>query len=198
MSQRQQQQSAAPATTTQTTTQTSPAQQPTTQAPRTLRLRGRHTSTGRSVQWAEDVVDNEGLGRKSSKGTPPSLLPATPSFTDRVQSAASTTGPRPSVNLATSPPRIPQIPNPTPTLTRIERAAKATTPTTTPVTTDTAVPPRRARSRSGRRVQTPTKRSPSRSPRTRLLLPNHRRGGVIDKVVGTTWGGIVIQSKRAF
>ncbi|QYT01458.1 Type 1 phosphatases regulator [Trichoderma simmonsii] len=32
-----------------------------------LRLRGGHTSTGRSVQWAEDVVDNEGLGRKSSK-----------------------------------------------------------------------------------------------------------------------------------
>lgn len=33
-----------------------------------LRLRGGHTSNGRSVQWAEDVVDNEGLGRKSSKG----------------------------------------------------------------------------------------------------------------------------------
>ncbi|KAK4067108.1 uncharacterized protein Triagg1_7836 [Trichoderma aggressivum f. europaeum] len=32
-----------------------------------LRLRGGHTSNGRSVSWAEDVVDNEGLGRKSSK-----------------------------------------------------------------------------------------------------------------------------------
>lgn len=25
-------------------------------------------STRRRIQWAEDVVDNEGLGRKSSKG----------------------------------------------------------------------------------------------------------------------------------
>lgn len=33
-----------------------------------LRLRGGHTANGRSVQWADDVVDNEGLGRKSSKG----------------------------------------------------------------------------------------------------------------------------------
>jgi hypothetical protein len=34
-----------------------------------LRLRGAHEpGTRRAVQWAEDVVDNEGLGRKSSKG----------------------------------------------------------------------------------------------------------------------------------
>lgn len=26
-------------------------------------------NTRRSIQWAEDVVDNEGLGRKSSKGS---------------------------------------------------------------------------------------------------------------------------------
>ena len=32
-----------------------------------LRLRGAHASR-RRVQWTEDVVDNEGLGRKSSKG----------------------------------------------------------------------------------------------------------------------------------
>ena len=48
------------ASRTQTTTE---------QSPRTLRLRGRHNANGRSVQWADDVVDNEGLGRKSSKGT---------------------------------------------------------------------------------------------------------------------------------
>lgn len=41
-----------------------------TQPARTLRLRGARASAARSVQWAEDVVDNEGLGRKSSKGTP--------------------------------------------------------------------------------------------------------------------------------
>jgi len=34
-----------------------------------LRLRGAPPPTNRSVQWAEDVVDNEGLGRKKSKGT---------------------------------------------------------------------------------------------------------------------------------
>ena len=35
-----------------------------------LRLRGAHgPRTRRSIHWAEDVVDNEGLGRKSSKGT---------------------------------------------------------------------------------------------------------------------------------
>ena len=45
----------------------------TTQQP-TLRLRGEvrgpeeRTEQGRRIQWAEDVVDNEGLGRKSSKG----------------------------------------------------------------------------------------------------------------------------------
>ncbi|GAB7365222.1 hypothetical protein MBLNU230_g6308t1 [Neophaeotheca triangularis] len=39
----------------------------------TLRLRGHQedappsTSSGRRIQWAEDVVDNEGMGKKSSK-----------------------------------------------------------------------------------------------------------------------------------
>ncbi|KAK1997631.1 hypothetical protein LX36DRAFT_657360 [Colletotrichum falcatum] len=32
-----------------------------------LRLRGAHAPSRPSVRWAEDVVDNEGLGRKSSK-----------------------------------------------------------------------------------------------------------------------------------
>ena len=41
--------------------------------PLVLRLRGAHGASGteprarRRIQWAEDVVDNEGLGRKSSK-----------------------------------------------------------------------------------------------------------------------------------
>ncbi|CAG7556661.1 unnamed protein product [Fusarium equiseti] len=61
MSQRQQQRSAPAPSQTQTET---PSQTPETreQAPQILRLRGAHASNGRSVQWAEDVVDNEGLG----------------------------------------------------------------------------------------------------------------------------------------
>ncbi|KAM0427304.1 hypothetical protein ACHAPT_007739 [Fusarium lateritium] len=66
MSQRQQQQNQAPAPS-QTQTETPKEPETSEQAPRILRLRGAHSSNGRSVQWAEDVVDNEGLGRKSSK-----------------------------------------------------------------------------------------------------------------------------------
>ncbi|UNI20082.1 Type 1 phosphatases regulator ypi1 [Purpureocillium takamizusanense] len=50
-----------------TSTQASTDSDSRTESPRILRLRGGHTSSARSVQWAEDVVDNEGLGRKSSK-----------------------------------------------------------------------------------------------------------------------------------
>ena len=45
-----------------------------TTAQPTLRLRGQvrgpeeRTENARGIRWAEDVVDNEGLGRKSSKG----------------------------------------------------------------------------------------------------------------------------------
>ncbi|KAL7937459.1 phosphatase inhibitor domain-containing protein [Trichoderma chlorosporum] len=63
----QQERSAQPSAASQTTTDTV---RPVTaeSSPRViLRLRGGHTSNGRSVSWAEDVVDNEGLGRKSSK-----------------------------------------------------------------------------------------------------------------------------------
>ncbi|QIW98065.1 hypothetical protein AMS68_003583 [Peltaster fructicola] len=35
--------------------------------PATLRLRGAHETDQRRIQWAEDVIDNEGMGRKSSK-----------------------------------------------------------------------------------------------------------------------------------
>ncbi|KAG6003028.1 hypothetical protein E4U54_000757, partial [Claviceps lovelessii] len=71
--QRYQQSPAGPSSTTLTQTSNAHAHTPQTQsrsqgaAPRVLRLRGQHVARGRSVQWAEDVVDNEGLGRKSSK-----------------------------------------------------------------------------------------------------------------------------------
>ena len=40
-----------------------------------LRLRGAPEPMARArVQWAEDVVDNEGLGRKSSKGMSSTIL----------------------------------------------------------------------------------------------------------------------------
>lgn len=40
-----------------------------------LRLRGAPEPRARArVQWAEDVVDNEGLGRKSSKGMSSTIL----------------------------------------------------------------------------------------------------------------------------
>lgn len=29
------------------------------------------TATGRRIQWAEDVIDNEGMGKKKSKGLSP-------------------------------------------------------------------------------------------------------------------------------
>lgn len=38
-----------------------------TQSP-ILRLRGAQRNRGPRVQWAESVVDNEGMGKKSSKG----------------------------------------------------------------------------------------------------------------------------------
>ncbi|TQV97648.1 hypothetical protein V2A60_006612 [Cordyceps javanica] len=67
MSQETFQRNAPTASASQTTTVATTSQNITDSAPRILRLRGRHNSNGRSVQWADDVVDNEGLGRKSSK-----------------------------------------------------------------------------------------------------------------------------------
>ncbi|KAJ3497783.1 hypothetical protein NLG97_g1637 [Lecanicillium saksenae] len=67
MSQETSQRSAPTPSASQTTTIASTSQNSADSAPRILRLRGRHNANGRSVQWAEDVVDNEGLGRKSSK-----------------------------------------------------------------------------------------------------------------------------------
>lgn len=47
-------------------------------APAILRLRGAHPPSDHRVQWAESVIDNEGLGRKRSKGKYP-LAYASPS-----------------------------------------------------------------------------------------------------------------------
>ncbi|KJZ80404.1 hypothetical protein HIM_00254 [Hirsutella minnesotensis 3608] len=64
--QRLEQQRAAASAPAQTMTQTTdPGRR--TETARVLRLRGGNNASGRSVQWAEDVVDNEGLGRRSSK-----------------------------------------------------------------------------------------------------------------------------------
>ena len=70
--QSQAQRDTAPQSQTQVLVQSSPE----TQTPATLRLRGAHPPTSRSVQWREDVVDNEGLGRKRSKGrfSAPSMM----------------------------------------------------------------------------------------------------------------------------
>jgi protein phosphatase 1 regulatory subunit 11 len=35
----------------------------------TLVLRAESTQQQRHIQWAEDVIDNEGMGKKSSKGS---------------------------------------------------------------------------------------------------------------------------------
>lgn len=45
-----------------------------TQSP-ILRLRGAQRNRGPRVQWAESVVDNEGMGKKSSKGRETPLPP---------------------------------------------------------------------------------------------------------------------------
>ena len=60
-----------------TTTETS-RESSTVRLPATLRLRGeedsttstREPSSSRRIRWSEDVVDNEGMGKKSSKGLP--------------------------------------------------------------------------------------------------------------------------------
>ncbi len=59
--------SATAATASQTQTQAPPLVQ--VRQP-VLRLRGAETGvrSKKRIQWAEDVIDNEGLGRKSSKG----------------------------------------------------------------------------------------------------------------------------------
>lgn len=41
---------------------------PASAGPVTLRLRGEPRQSRRAIRWAEDVVDNEGMGKKSSKG----------------------------------------------------------------------------------------------------------------------------------
>lgn len=74
LSSQQQQPQAAESSRTQTVTSSDTAINPATQhtttspaAPAILRLRGAHIPSANHVAWAEGVVDNEGLGRKSSK-----------------------------------------------------------------------------------------------------------------------------------
>ena len=63
------------ATGTQTQTTAPPSPPPAERAPDgTLRLRGGPIED-RRVRWNEDVIDNEDLGRKSSKGARPIPLP---------------------------------------------------------------------------------------------------------------------------
>jgi len=65
---------AAPIPGSQTQTQTSRStnqQQTGTATQAILRLRGAHSAGGPSVRWRDDVVDNEGLDRKKSKGKYP-------------------------------------------------------------------------------------------------------------------------------
>lgn len=63
--------SAMAATASQSQTQTQTQAPPLVQVRQpVLRLRGAETGvrSQKRIQWAEDVIDNEGLGRKSSKG----------------------------------------------------------------------------------------------------------------------------------
>jgi protein phosphatase 1 regulatory subunit 11 len=56
-------------TPTQTETTAPPIeQQAQTQTQAILRLRGARAPSSRKVKWREDVVDNEGLNKKKSKG----------------------------------------------------------------------------------------------------------------------------------
>lgn len=93
----------------------------------TLRLRG-VSAEGRRIRWAEDVVDNEGMGRKSSKGACPNStslavlrnLGSNKSNTSpRVQSAAYTTLHVLSANPPLNPPQTPRLPMATATVNPI-------------------------------------------------------------------------------
>jgi len=59
--------SPAPGTTAQVVTELATARQRNPLNAGTLVLRGEPSDGSRSIRWAEDVVDNEGMGKKSSK-----------------------------------------------------------------------------------------------------------------------------------
>ena len=69
-----------PGIPSQTHTETSePTQRTQPSVPvRTLRIRATAAAENRTIQWADDVVDNEGLGRKRSKGKMPPSNSAQP------------------------------------------------------------------------------------------------------------------------
>ena len=127
------QQSGQPSTS-RTQTQNQPSSQtqtevrqirPRSETPAVLRLRGAHPPTARSVQWREDVVDNEGLGRKKSKGTGSRWVSRlAPSFSTTMrpcaaanpclQCAAFIIDPKVSTSPVTSHPPIRALPTPIP------------------------------------------------------------------------------------
>lgn len=184
------QQRSATATVLSQGSQTQTESGPSSSAPQPaaiLRLRGAHGPSSRTVQWDESVVDNEGLGRKSSKGTfPPAPLSRLCKRLPRLiyhQYAASTTGPKLPASRATSRRRRRRTPTPTPAAVRPGpshpdgKRTTATTGTTTPTahtTTATAdtggggeerrTGRRRRRSR-GSRARTRTNACRSRSRR---------------------------------
>lgn len=157
----------------------------------TLRLRAEPVQR-RHIQWAEDVIDNEGMGKKSSKGTRAYVLPGlsapvargrnrapTPAkvstrLTMLQQSAASTTSNASSASPLTSPhPTIhPRMTTQTASPTTVLRAlptAVAAAPTTTTTTATAAA----ARRRHGRGARTPTRRFRT-TPRTRAAMKTEK------------------------
>lgn len=162
------------ATSSQTTTIHSPStrhQQP------VLRLRGAMRSPGersdRRIQWAEDVIDNEGLGRKSSKGMSLSLPPTTTSrartISNMVQYAAFTTRQKPQsmIPQTRAPTHHPQTPTAATTVPLTLPAARgapmlptSTIMNTTP--TESVTMAARQRSHGGRQARMRTRRFQSR------------------------------------
>ncbi|KAJ5151798.1 Type 1 phosphatases regulator ypi1 [Penicillium capsulatum] len=106
----------------QTATETS-RDSPTVRLPRTLRLRGDETpgtnepSPARHIRWSEDVVDNEGMGKKSSKG-------------DLFSCAVSTTKPVQWAKVARNPSLTPVHPTPRVTMNPSAEEPEPTTVTT--------------------------------------------------------------------
>ena len=202
----QQQQRRPPPSQTQTVPAAS-GSQTTTQAeaqpaPAVLRLRGAHTASDRSVRWAEDVVNNEGLGRKSSKGSelgslPPSRRTSADTFPNP-QYAASTTARARSTSPATT---TTARPTPRPILTRTSAGRRGSGMATPPrktaaVTTMTTTAPA-AMANPGGVAETPTLvpaggGSPART-RTRRCLSSHSSRPVGHEM-STDLVGIILES----
>ena len=192
-------QPSAQSTRTQTQTQT----QSRTQA--ILRLRGAHAPGRPSVRWRDDVVDNEGLGRKRSKGKKSKPTHAAlfhrdcrvltdhhHSHSPLIQCAAYTTDQRASTSPATS---LLQtlahhpIPTRTTTTTTMPKEAATEERAAAAAATDTAVTANTARgNQSGGRAQTPTRGSPS-PPSQRMAHPRRGMAARAKPLRGRRMGG---------